>query len=122
VNRSNRAASLTSVWLSLFWNRSSITSGSMWGLPCSCNDFAFLSYWPLHLPNCQRGDTGQKPKHTPFCMKDATTHTLLCQIGPNLALNYWCWLFKLLEHVLRFDKSPCVHNDRTKSTRRAPVP
>jgi hypothetical protein len=35
----------------------------------------------------QRGDTGQKPKHAPFCVKGATTHTSLHQIGPNLASN-----------------------------------
>ena len=35
----------------------------------------------------QRVDTGQKPKHTSFCMKGATTHTSLHQIGPNLASN-----------------------------------
>jgi len=35
----------------------------------------------------QRGDTGQKPKHAPFGMKGANTHTSLHQIGPNLASN-----------------------------------
>jgi hypothetical protein len=35
----------------------------------------------------QRGLSGQKPKHTPFCMKGATSHTSLHKIGPNLALN-----------------------------------
>jgi len=33
----------------------------------------------------QRGLSGQKPKHAPFCIKGATTHTSLHQIGPNLA-------------------------------------
>jgi hypothetical protein len=46
----------------------------------------------------QRGLSGQKPKHAPFCMKGATTHTSINQ------------------------KSPCVQNDRAKSTCRAPVP
>ena len=36
---------------------------------------------------CHRGDTGQKPKHAPFCMKGAITHASLHQIGPNLASN-----------------------------------
>jgi len=49
----------------------------------------------------KRGNTGQKPKHAPFCMKGATNDTSLHQIGPNLASN-WCWLYKLPEHVLRF--------------------
>ena len=35
----------------------------------------------------QRGDTGQKPEHALFCMKGATTHMSLHQIGPNLASN-----------------------------------
>jgi len=35
----------------------------------------------------QRGLSGQNPKHAPFCMKGATTHTSLHQIGPDLALN-----------------------------------
>jgi hypothetical protein len=33
-----------------------------------------LSNWAQNL---QRGDTGQKPKHAPFCMKNATTHKSL---------------------------------------------
>ena len=35
----------------------------------------------------QRGLSGQKPKHAPFCINGAITHTSLHQIGPNLALN-----------------------------------
>ena len=31
--------------------------------------------------------TERKPKHASFCMKGATTHTSLHQIGPNLASN-----------------------------------
>ena len=54
----------------------------------------------LNLPE---GDTEQKPKYAPFCMKGATTHTSLHQIGPKLALN-WCWLYKLPYHVLNLDK------------------
>ena len=42
----------------------------------------------LILLKCQRGDTGQNPKHAPFCMKGVTTHTSLHQIGPNLASNW----------------------------------
>jgi hypothetical protein len=45
---------------------------------------------------------GTKPKHAPFCMKGAASHTSLHQIGPNLASN-WCWHYdELPEHVLRF--------------------
>ena len=75
--------------------------------------FLFLQQWGMQkeathagdsLHNRQffsRGDTGQKPKHAPFCMKGATTRTSLHQIGPNLDSN-WCWLYKLPKHVLRF--------------------
>ena len=66
--------------------------------------FGYTTCNPQHvkqkLEKLQRGDTGQKPKHAPFCMKGAATHTSLHQFGPNLASN-WCWLYKLPEHVLK---------------------
>ena len=42
-------------------------------------------YMTEHLVIFQRVLSGQKPTHAPFCMKGATTHTSLHQIGPNLA-------------------------------------
>jgi hypothetical protein len=46
------------------------------------------AFWAAILnPKFQRGLSGQKPKHARFCIKGATTHMSLHQIGPNLALN-----------------------------------
>jgi hypothetical protein len=76
---------------------------------------------PFGREKCQRRDTGQKPIRAPLCMKGATTHTTLHQIGPNLASNYADFI-SYPSMCSDLDKSPCVQIDRTKSTRRAPVP
>jgi hypothetical protein len=44
-------------------------------------------HYNIRLLKFQRGLSGQKPKHAPFCMKGATIHMSLHQIGPNLASN-----------------------------------
>ena len=78
---------------------------------------SYLSWFAFY----QRGLSGQRSNHAPFCMKGElfTRHFIRLD---TTKLQTDADFISCLSMCSDLDKSPCVQNDRTKRTRRAPVP
>ena len=77
---------------------------------------SYLSWFAFY----QRGLSGQRSNHAPFCMKGElfTRHFIRLD---TTKLQTDADFISCLSMCSDLDKSPCVQNDRTKRTRRAPV-